>query len=85
MDFEAVDKEIEEDKAAQTAASIGAEPSQVNKDNDTAPQAWTYCFLPKFLFFFFFFFFDICLKVTEQLVLDALPVFGAFCEQFSFI
>ena len=43
LDFEAIDKEIEEDKAAQasaqTAASTGPEPSQANKDNDDAPQA----------------------------------------------
>ena len=43
LDFEVVDKEIEEDEAAkasaQTVASTGAEPSQANKDNDDAPQA----------------------------------------------
>ena len=43
LDFEAVDKEIEEDEAAQasaqTAMSTGAEPSQANKDDDDAPQA----------------------------------------------
>ena len=43
LDFEAVDKEIEEDEAAQasaqTATSTGAEPSQANKDDDDAPQA----------------------------------------------
>ena len=39
LDFEAIDKEIEEDEAAQTAASTGAEPSQANKDNDVAPPA----------------------------------------------
>ena len=36
LDFEAVDKEIEEDEAAQTAASTGAEPSQANRDGDVA-------------------------------------------------
>ena len=43
LDFEAIDKEIEEDKAAQastqTAASTGPKPSQANKDDDDAPQA----------------------------------------------
>ena len=43
LDFEAVDKEIEEDEvaqaSAQTALSTGAEPSQTNKDDDDAPQA----------------------------------------------
>ena len=39
LDFEAVDKEIEEDEVAQTAVSTGAEPSQANKDNDVAPPA----------------------------------------------
>ena len=42
LNFEAVDKEMEEDEAAQastqTAASTGVEPSQVNKDNGGAPQ-----------------------------------------------
>ena len=37
LDFEAVDKEIEEDEAAQTATSTAAEPSQANKDDDVAP------------------------------------------------
>ena len=39
LDFKAVDKEIEEDEVAQTAAPTGEEPSQVNKDDDVAPQA----------------------------------------------
>ena len=39
LDFEVVDKEIEEDEAAQAAASTGAEPSQANKDDDVAPPA----------------------------------------------
>ena len=39
LDFEAVDKEIEEEEAAQTAASTGAEPSQANKDDGVAPPA----------------------------------------------
>ena len=42
LDFEAVDKEMEEDEAAQasaqTAASTGVKPSQANKDDDGAPQ-----------------------------------------------
>ena len=42
LDFEAVDKEIEEDEAAQasaqTAASTGVEPSQADKDDGDAPQ-----------------------------------------------
>ena len=46
LDFEAVDKELEEDEAAQalaqTATSTGVEPSQANRDDDGAPQAWTY-------------------------------------------
>ena len=43
LDFEAVDKEMEEDEAAQasaqTVASTGVEPSQANKDDSGAPQA----------------------------------------------
>ena len=43
LDFEAVDKEIEEDEAAQaltqTAASTGVKPSQANRNDDGAPQA----------------------------------------------
>ena len=39
LDFEAANKEIEEDEAAQTVASTGAEPSQANKDDDVAPPA----------------------------------------------
>lgn len=43
LDFEAVDKEIEEDEAtqasAQTAASTSVEPSQADRDDDGAPQA----------------------------------------------
>ena len=42
LDFEAVDKEMEEDEvaqaSAQTAASTGVEPSQANKDDGGAPQ-----------------------------------------------
>ena len=42
LDFEAVDKEMEEDEAAQastqTAASTGVEPSQADKDDGGAPQ-----------------------------------------------
>ena len=42
LDFEAVNKEMEEDEAAQasaqTAASTGVEPSQVDRDNGGAPQ-----------------------------------------------
>ena len=42
LDFEVVDKEMEEDEAAQastqTAASIGVEPSQADKDDGGAPQ-----------------------------------------------
>ena len=41
LDFEAVDKEMEEDEAAQasaqTAASTGVEPSQADEDNGGAP------------------------------------------------
>ena len=41
LDFEAVDKEMEEDEAAQVsaqmAASTGVEPSQVDKDGGDAP------------------------------------------------
>ena len=37
LDFEAVDKEIEADKVAQAVASIGADPSKANKDDDNAP------------------------------------------------
>ena len=43
LDFEAVDKEIEEDEAAQasaqTTASTGVESSQANRNDDGAPQA----------------------------------------------
>ena len=39
LDFEAVDKEIEEDEAAQAAASTGVEPSQAPQDDDIAPPA----------------------------------------------
>ena len=42
LDFEVVDKEMEEDEAAQastqTAASTGVEPSQADRDNGGAPQ-----------------------------------------------
>ena len=42
LDFEAIDKEMEEDEAAQasaqTAASTGVEPSQADKDDGGAPQ-----------------------------------------------
>ena len=42
LDFEAVDKEMEEDEAAQssaqTAASTSVEPSQVDRDDGGAPQ-----------------------------------------------
>ena len=36
LDFEAVDKEIEEDEAAQAVASVGVEPSQATLDDDVA-------------------------------------------------
>ena len=39
LDFEAIDKEIEEDEVAQAAASTGVEPSQANQDDDAAPPA----------------------------------------------
>ena len=39
LDFEAVDKEIEEDEAAQAVASTGVEPSQATTDDDAAPPA----------------------------------------------
>ena len=39
LDFEAVDKEIEEDEAAQAVASTGVEPSQATPDDDAAPPA----------------------------------------------
>ena len=39
LDFEAIDKEIEEDEAAQATASTGVEPSQANQDDDAAPPA----------------------------------------------
>ena len=39
LDFEAVDKEIAEDEAAQAMASTGVEPSQATQDDDTAPPA----------------------------------------------
>ena len=52
LDFEAVDKEIEEDEAAQTVVSISAKPSQANKDDDFAPPAW-FCLIEKFFIFCF--------------------------------
>ena len=39
LDFEAVDKEIEEDEAAQAVASTGVEPCQATQDDDAAPLA----------------------------------------------
>ena len=39
LDFEAIDKEIEEDEAAQVAVSTDVEPSQANQDDDAAPPA----------------------------------------------
>ena len=39
LDFEAVDKEIEEDEAAQAVASTGVEPSQATQDDNAAPPA----------------------------------------------
>ena len=39
LDFEAVDKEIEEDEAAQSGASTGAEPPQATQDDDIPPSA----------------------------------------------
>ena len=56
LDFEAVDKEMEEDEAAQasaqTAASTGVEPSQVDKDDGGTPQVRN---TQSFFFSFFFF------------------------------
>jgi len=40
LDFKAIDKEMEEDKAAmatQAVASTSAEPSQADKDEENAP------------------------------------------------
>ena len=72
LDFEAVDKEMEEDEVAQasvqTVASTGVEPSQANKDDSGAPQAWNSQSFVLFLFLFLFFF----------SFLDASFVFGAF-------
>ena len=34
-----IDKEIEEDEAAQATASTDVEPSQANQDDDAAPPA----------------------------------------------
>ena len=71
LDFEAIDKEIEEDEAAQasaqTAASTGIEPSQVDRDDGGTPQAWTSKFL--FLFFYFYSYLD---------TWDAPPIFWGF-------
>ena len=39
LDFEAIDKEIEEDEAAQAAVSTDVEPSQANQDDDAASPA----------------------------------------------
>ena len=39
LDLEAVDKEIEEDEAAQAWASTGVEPPQATQDDDIAPPA----------------------------------------------
>ena len=66
LNFEAVDKEMEEDEAAQasaqTAASTGVEPSQVDKDDGGTPQVRN---TQSFFFSFFFFW-------------NAPSVFGAF-------
>ena len=63
LDFEAVDKEMEEDEVAQalaqTVASTGVEPSQTDKDDGDAPQVRN---IRSFFFFFG----------------DAPPVFRAF-------
>ena len=52
LDFEAVDKDMEEDEAAQastqTAASTGIEPSQADRDDGDAPQVWN---IGSFFFF----------------------------------
>ena len=37
LDFEAVDKEIEADEAAQAAATTGKDPSRAEKDEDDVP------------------------------------------------
>ena len=54
LDFEVVDKEMEEDEAAQasaqTTASTSVEPSQADRDDGGAPQVWT----SQSPFFFFF-------------------------------
>ena len=67
LDFEVVDKEMEEDEAAQasaqTVASTGVKPPQAERDDGDAAQAQN----TRSFFFFFFFFF-----------LGAPPVFGAF-------
>ena len=39
LDFEAVDKEIEEDEAAQARASTGGDPPQATQDDDIVPPA----------------------------------------------
>ncbi|XP_050260106.1 uncharacterized protein LOC126705254 [Quercus robur] len=39
LDFEAVDKEIEEDEAAQTGVSTGVEPPQATQDDEIPPSA----------------------------------------------
>ena len=39
LDFEAIDKEIEEDEAAQAGASTGGDPPQAAQNDDIAPSA----------------------------------------------
>ena len=62
LDFEAVDKEIEADKAAQAAqaaASTGEDPPEADKVDENAPQL-------------------VCFRLLDNLYLDALLVLGFF-------
>ena len=81
LDFEAIDKEMEEDEVAlatQAAASIGADPSQADKDEENAPPTWTRCPLKKKFLFFFLEKWLVCFKATRQLISECSPGFGAF-------
>ena len=54
LDFEAVNKEIEADEAAQAAQASGEDPPVVDKGGDDAPLTWSgFTFEDASLFFFF--------------------------------
>ena len=55
LDFEAVDKEIEADEAAQAVQPSGEEPSVADKVGDKAPPSWLSYILEDIPLHFFFF------------------------------